>query len=194
MSTVRVLGPLTRLARRHGLTRSPLCRSTDRVEVAVTAGAVVLALLAVLLATIIALGSYQRARTEGATKAAHQSSMTAVLLTDAAVQRANSPEHGVAGEPTALARWQLPNGQQRTAPIWVSADRHAGDRIAIWIDQHGNRVDSPETPWSMIADAVAYGVVLLAGGWVMRPGPVGTRRVPRAALWSCRRRGCPVQY
>jgi hypothetical protein len=34
MGTVRVPGPLTRLARRHGFTRSSLRRSTDRVEAA----------------------------------------------------------------------------------------------------------------------------------------------------------------
>src|SRR2546421_4704408 len=167
VSTVRVPGPLTRLARRHGLPRSPLRRSTDRVEAAVTAGAVVLAVLAVLLATIIAMGSYQRAQGEAATKAAQQTSVTAVLLTDAAVPFTDSSKQGVADQATALARWQLPNGQQRTAPLWVSASRHAGDRLSIWIDQHGNRVDPPETPELMLANAVANGVAVLAGGWVL---------------------------
>jgi hypothetical protein len=53
MGAVRVPGPVTRLARRHGLTRSPLRRSADRVEAAVTAMTVVLALLE----------SYHRAQT-----------------------------------------------------------------------------------------------------------------------------------
>ena len=55
MSTVRVPGPLTRLARRHRFTRSPLRRSTDRVEPAVTAGAAVVALLANAAANGVAL-------------------------------------------------------------------------------------------------------------------------------------------
>lgn len=164
MSTVCVSGSLIRLARRHGLTGSPLRRSTDRVEAGVTA---VLALLAVALETVVAMGSYQRAQTEASTEAAQQTSVTAVLLTDAVVPLTDSPEQGVAAAPTAVARWPLPNGQQRTAPRWVGADRHAGDRIAIWIDQHGNRVDPPETPGSMIANAVANGVALLAGSWVL---------------------------
>lgn len=167
MSTARVPGPLTRLARRHGLTRSPLRRNTDRVEAVVTVVVAVLALLAMLLAVVIARGGYQRAQTEAATKAAHQTVVTAVLLTDAAVPLANVPEQGVAAEPTALARWPLPNGQQRTAPLGASAERHAGDRMSIWIDQHGNRVDPPATPSSMIADAAANGVALLAGGWAL---------------------------
>ena len=68
MSTVRVPGPLTRLVRRHGFTRSPLCRSTDRVEAGITAALAVLALLTVLVATVFAINVYQRARTEAATK------------------------------------------------------------------------------------------------------------------------------
>jgi hypothetical protein len=167
MITVRVPGPLTRLVRRHGFTCSPLRRSTDRVEAAVTAGAVVLALLTVLLATVIAMSTFHRMHTEAAAKAAQQTSVTAVLLTNAAVPLADSPEQGVPGEATALARWPLSNGQQCTAPLWVSADRHAGDRISIWIDQHGNRVDPPVTFWSVIAGAGAYGIVLLGSGWVL---------------------------
>ncbi|MGH3768052.1 MAG: Rv1733c family protein [Pseudonocardiaceae bacterium] len=167
MSTVRVPGPLTRLVRRHGFTRSSLRRSTDRVEAGVTAALAVLAVLAVLLATVVAMSTYHRAQTEAATKAAQQTSVTAILLTDAAVPFTDSFEQGVADQATALARWQLPNGQQRTAPLWVSAERHAGDRLSIWIDQHGNRVDPPETPGLMVANAVAYGVAVLAGGWVL---------------------------
>jgi hypothetical protein len=110
---------------------------------------------------------HQRAQTEAATKAGHQTSVTAVLLTDAAVPFTDLPEQGVAGQATAVARWQLPSGQQRTAPLWVNADRHAGDQMPIWIDHDGNRVDPPATPRSMIADAVAYGIAVLAGGWVL---------------------------
>lgn len=167
MGTVRVPGPVTRLARRHGLTRSPLCRRTDRVEAAVTVVAVVLALLTVLLGIIVARSTYQREHTEAATKAAHQTSVTAVLLTDAVVPLMDSPEQGMAAPPTALVRWQLPNGQQRTAPIWVGVDRHAGDRVSIWIDHNGNRVDPPERPESMVANAAVNGVATLAGGWVL---------------------------
>jgi len=127
----------------------------------------VLALLTVLLATIIAMSTYQRAQTQAAVKAAQQTLVTAVLLTDAAVPLADAPEQGVPVDTTAVARWPLPNGQQRTAPLWVGADRHAGDRIAIWVDQHGNRVDPPETPAIMLANAVANEVALLAGGWVL---------------------------
>jgi hypothetical protein len=119
-STACVPGPLTRLARRHGFTRSPLRRSTDRVEAGVTAALAVLALLTMLLATFVAISVHQRAQTEAATKAAHQTSTTAVLLTNAAVPFTNSPEQGVPGQATAVARWQLPNGQQRAIPATTS--------------------------------------------------------------------------
>jgi hypothetical protein len=167
MSTSCVPGPLTRLARRHGLTRSPLRRSTDRVEAWVTAGAAVLVLCAALLAVVVAVGLYQRALTEAGTKAARQTSVTAVLLTDAATPPEETPDQGDAGQAIAVARWPLPNGQQRTAPLSVYAYRHAGDRIPIWIDQRGNRVDPPKTSGIMIADAVGYGILFLTGGWVL---------------------------
>jgi hypothetical protein len=77
------------------LTRSPLRRSTHRVEAAVTAAAAVLALLTVLVVTIVAMSAYQRAQTQAAAQAAQQTSVTAVLLTNAAVPLADSPERGV---------------------------------------------------------------------------------------------------
>jgi hypothetical protein len=147
------------------LTRSPLRRSTDRVEAWVTAGAAVLVLCAALLAVVVAVGLYQRALAEAATKAARQTSVTAVLLTDAATPPGETPEQGGAGQVTAVARWPLPNGQQRTAPLSVYTYRHAGDRIPIWIDARGNRVDPPKTSGIMIADAVGYGILFLTGGW-----------------------------
>lgn len=82
MTTVRVSGPLTRLARRHGSTRSPLRRSADRVEAGVTAALAVLALLTVLLATVAAMNTYHRVQTEAATKATQRSSVVVVLLTN----------------------------------------------------------------------------------------------------------------
>ena len=144
MSTSCVPGPLIRLARGHGLTRSPLRRSTDRVEAWVTVGALVLVLCVALVAVVVAVGLYQRAQTQAATKAARQTSVTAVLLTDAATLPADVSGQGGAGQVTAVARWPVPNGQQRIAPLSVCAYRHAGDRIPIWIDARGNRVDPPQ--------------------------------------------------
>jgi len=167
MSTSCVPGPLIRLARRHGLTRSPLRRSTDRVEAWVTAGAAVLVLCVALLAAVVAMGLYQRAQAQAATTAAHQTSVTAVLLTDPATPPADTSEQGGAGQATAVARWPLPHGQQRIAPLWVYTYRHAGDRIPIWIDARGDRVDPPKTSATLIADAVGYGILLFIGGGVL---------------------------
>jgi len=167
MRTSRVPGPLTRLARGHGVTRSPLCRSTDRVEGWVTVGAAVLVLCAALWAAVVAVGLYQRAQAQAVMQAARQTSVTAVLLTDAATPPGDTSEQGGASPATAVARWPLPHGLQRTAPVWVDPGRHAGDRILIWIDQRGNRVDRPTASGILIADAVGYGVLVLTVGWVL---------------------------
>ncbi|MDQ2790402.1 MAG: hypothetical protein M3Y48_20065 [Actinomycetota bacterium] len=165
MSTVSGPGPLARLARRHGLVRSPLRRTTDRVEAVVTAGLAMLALLVMALAIIIAIGTYQRELAAAA--AAHQTSVTAVLVTDAQPQHATSSALGVRTERIARARWSLPDGQQRSGPLWVGAGRHAGDRVPIWLDRHGNRVDAPQTPGEVIANAVVTGAALVMGGWAL---------------------------
>jgi hypothetical protein len=116
MSTDRAPGPLTRLARRHGLMRSPLPRITDRIEATATATLAVLSMLILALATTIAMGNYQRELTQAATTATQRTAMTAVLLTNSQLRHPASSEHRVPLGTTALASRQLPNGQQSSAP------------------------------------------------------------------------------
>lgn len=167
MSSVRAPGALTRLARRHGLVRSSLRRTTDRIEAAVTAVLAILALLVVPLAVVIAMGSYRHELEDVAATAAQRTAVTAVLLTDPKPQYATSFEQGPSPEITALARWPLPNGQQHSAPLRVGADRHAGDQVPVWIDRNGNRTDPPPNPGCMIVDAAAIGFDLMLAGWVL---------------------------
>jgi hypothetical protein len=163
MNTVRAPGALTLLARGHGLVRSPLCRTTDRIEAAVTAVLAILALLVVPLAIIIAMGSYHHELAEAGARGAQPTTVTAVLLTDPELQHATSSERGLSAEITAPARWVLSGGQRHSAPLRVSADRHAGDRVQIWIDRYGNPTDPPPTPAVMII----IGFDLMLGGWVL---------------------------
>jgi hypothetical protein len=167
MSTDHAPRLLTRLARWHGLGRSSLRRTTDRIEATATVVLVILAVLIVPVAIIIARGTYQRELAEAAAMASHRTPVTAVLLTDAGLQHATPTEPDLTPATTALARWQLPHGQQRSAPLWVSADRHAGDQVSIWIDQHGNRTDPPQPPGLRRATALIIGVELVLGGWVL---------------------------
>ncbi|MBV9143711.1 MAG: hypothetical protein JO115_22805 [Pseudonocardiales bacterium] len=167
MSTVCAPGLLTRLARRHGLVRSSLRRTTDRIEAAVTAVLAILALLVVPLATIIAMRSYHHELSETGARDAQHTTVTAVLLTDPELQHATSSEQGLSAEITAQARWPLPDGQQHSAPLRVGADRHAGDRVRIWIDRYGNATDPPPTPTVMIVKAGVIGFELMLGGWVL---------------------------
>jgi hypothetical protein len=167
MSTVRAPGSLTRLARRHGLVRSSLRRTTDHIEAAMTAVLAILALLVVPLATTIATGSYHHERAEAEARNAEHTTVTAVLLTDPELQHATSSEQGLSAEITAPARWVLPNGQQHSAPLPVGTDHHAGDRVPIRIDRYGNRTDPPPTPGVMIINAGVIGFDLMLGGWML---------------------------
>lgn len=166
MSTVRYPGPLSRLVRRHGLTRSPLHRGTDRIEAFATVLLVVLVVLMVPLSTTIARGEYQHELAAAATAAAGRTEVSAVLVTDADLQETYS-NGTTTPEIIALARWQLPNGRQRLAPLPVKANHHAGDQVPIWIDRHGNRTDPPQSRGRRIANAVATGVAWMVGGWAL---------------------------
>jgi hypothetical protein len=154
--------------RRHGLVRSPLRRTTDRVEAMVTAALAIVALLVVPVAAAIAVGTYQYELESTAVMATQPTPVTAILITDATpASAASSSGRGVTAGTTALARWQLPDGQQRSAPLRVDPGRRAGDQVAIWVDRHGNRTDPPKTPVNAIAKALIVGVDLVLGGWIL---------------------------
>src|SRR5262249_6695534 len=76
MGTVRSPGPLTRLARRHGLVRSPLRRTTDRIEAALTATLAVLAVLILPVGATNALGNQQPERAGAAALGAWRTGAT----------------------------------------------------------------------------------------------------------------------
>lgn len=167
MGKVRAPGPLSRLARRHGLVRSPLRRTTDRVEGVVLTLLTMLALVAIPLAVAVGIEVYQRDAAEAATTAGERTPVTAVLATDALPVSPAGEQRGVRPEATALVRWQLPDGRQGSGQLPVTADRRAGDPLVIWVDRLGERTDPPRSPEEIRTSAVVIGVDLVLVGWLL---------------------------
>jgi hypothetical protein len=167
MDTMRVPAPLTRLRRRHGLVRSPLCRRTDRIEAVVSAALVLFAALVVPLAVTVALGSYQRGLTDAAATRTERTAVTAILEQDPVPQYAPFSDRAVSPPASAESRWQLPNGRQVAGVLAVSSDKRAGDRIPIWVDQAGKRVDPPLTSKNVFVSALVTGIDMAVLGWMV---------------------------
>ncbi|MBV9012830.1 MAG: hypothetical protein JO272_12410 [Pseudonocardiales bacterium] len=140
MSTVRAPGALTRLARQHGLVRSSLRRTTDRIDAAVTAVLAILALLVVPLATTIAMASYHHERAETATTASQRTAVTAVLLTDPPPNLGCMIVNAAAiGFDLMLGGWML------LGALWWAVCRVLGRINAAWWDVQWART---EPGWS----------------------------------------------
>lgn len=167
MGAGRAPGTLRRLARSHGLVRSPLRRATHRVEAALTALAVLLALLVVPAAASVALGIYQRELAEAGAAAAQRTQVTATLVADPVLHRRDRSAGHVPPEATAVATWRLPNGRQVSQPLQVTPDQHAGQTMRIWTDREGHRTLAPKTPGDVFTAALIIGVDLVILGWLL---------------------------
>lgn len=167
MDTVRMPGPLTRLRRRHGLVRSPLRRRTDRIEAVVSAALVLLAMLVVPLAVTVSLDSYQRSITDAAATRTERTAVTAILEQDPVPRYAPFSDRAVSPPAGAESRWQLPNGWQVTGVLAVSSGKRAGDRIPIWVDRAGRRVDPPLTSGNVLVSALVTGIDMAVLGWLV---------------------------
>ncbi|HEY2723136.1 MAG TPA: hypothetical protein VGI84_00490 [Pseudonocardiaceae bacterium] len=167
MDTVRTPGPFRRLVRSHGLVRSPLRRTTHRIEAALTALLAMLGLVVVPLAATIALGVYQRELAAAAATAAQRTQVSAALLTDPVVAPPAPSEGNLPAEATAMATWKLPSGQQFTDRLRVDRDLRAGQTVQIWSDRQGHRTIAPKSPGDVLAAALIIGIDLVILGWLL---------------------------
>ena len=170
MSAGRAPGPVVRLMRGHGLVRSPMRRSTDRVEGWAVTVLAALAMIVVPLAGSVATGVYQRNMVKAATEVAERSPASAVLVSDAVARQAPSAQRGAPPEATAQVRWQLPDGRQGGARMPVSAHQRAGDRVQVWVDRAGDRAAPPRSAGEIRTAAWVIGVDLVLAGWLLLGG------------------------
>jgi hypothetical protein len=137
--------------------RSPLMRTTDRVEAAVAALAVLLVVIAAACAGVIGTMIHD---TETQNYLEQARTRHAVMVR--AVDDGKSAGSAEATASTVHARWQA-NGVDQTDILASQYAVKAGDSLKIWVDYEGNRVDQP-TP---IARAAMDALTVAAVGWLV---------------------------
>jgi len=137
--------------------RNPLIRTSDRLEAAVVALAVILVVVAAACAGIAGTIIHD---TE--TQAFLQQAQTRHALVATAV--ADSRPEGSTGTTasTVAARWQV-NGINHADVIRSDYAIKAGEPLQIWVDDHGKPVARPSPVERAAVDALAAAVV----GWLI---------------------------
>lgn len=152
----------TRLARMAWPYRNPVARGSDRVESAMLAVVVVVALL--LGPVMLVFGSIVHANlaASGEQQARTRHPAVAVLTQDA-------PDEGAGGHGSAFvatssvpATWQKPDGTAAVGRVQASNGLDAGAKVPIWLDERGRVVDRPRNE----SDAAAGGTLVALGGWL----------------------------
>ena len=151
---------LPRRLARQLLGRNELRRAADRIETAVIACLAAAFLTATVAAASLAWHLYQ-------------SEYTAAAGLRPAVAVLSQPgPAGATATATAEARWQLPNGTERsgtlttvTAPAIYYAP--AGTSVPIWLDRSGEPAAPRPSPADMIFSALLAGITVTAGAAVV---------------------------
>ena len=137
--------------------RNPLIRTSDRIEAAVVALAVLLVFIATacagVLGTIIHDTETQNFLQQAQTR--HAVVATAVADSKPAVSSETTAS-------TVFARWQV-NGRDHSDKLSWDYAVKAGEPLPIWVDADGNRVDRPTPVERAAVDALTEAVV----GWLI---------------------------
>lgn len=164
----RAPGPLRRLARGHGMTRSPLRRTAHRVEAALTALLVLLGMAVLPVVAGLAGGIYHRELADVTRIASQRVQVDAVLVTEP-LTSATGRDDGLS-DATAMATWQVPGGARFTERLRVNPALHPGQSVRIWSDLQGHRTTAPKSPGDVFAAALIIGIDLVVLGWLLLGG------------------------
>ncbi len=141
----------------RALSRNPLVRRQDRIE----ALAVVLGLIVVILAipVIVHLGRDHFARSvdriEQQTRSLQKVEATVVEA------RSSAPNRYTTASRTVRAEWKA-GFEDRVETVQGPAKVEVGDRIPVWLDEHGAVTRPPQT----VADARGYAAAFGIGLWL----------------------------
>ena len=137
--------------------RNPLIRTSDRIEAAVVTLAVLLVVIAAACAGVIGTMIH-----DAETQSYLEQAQTRHVVEATAVDDSKPAALLESTASTVHARWQV-NGIDHADVIdWDYAVK-AGERLTIWVDVDGNRVEQPTSPTSADVDALTAAVV----GWLI---------------------------
>jgi hypothetical protein len=138
--------------------RNPLRRTSDRVEAAIVATALIMFLVGAPLVALFA-GHWAAAAAHRVQRDQQTSwhQVTAVLLASA------SPTvdigYGAVDTSEVRARWTAPDGTARTGDVPAPAAAQKGSTVRIWVDQSGAVTGPPLRPAQATGQAVLATVV-----------------------------------
>jgi hypothetical protein len=137
--------------------RNPLIRASDRIETAVGALAVVLVVIATACAGVLGTIIHDNRAQKYLQQAQTRHAVVATAVTDG--ELAVSPETTAF---TVRARWRF-NGVDHTDLLGWTVAVKAGEPLQIWVDDLGNRVESPSPVERAAVDAASAAVI----GWLI---------------------------
>jgi hypothetical protein len=151
-------------------------RGADRVEDAIAWLLTALGLVVIIVAGMIAVGSYVEGKERAGADQADRVQATAVLLTDAGDQV--SEQGSAAPFARVPARWTDSSGRQHEGQVLARTYSHAGAEVPVWLDRNGELASPPASELNVLLDGVAIGVtVLMLGGSLIAGAWIGLRRI-----------------
>ncbi len=136
------------------LHRSPLVRTTDRVEAAVFTLAAALVVLAGPGAAAIGMTVYANEAQDYSAQAQTRHAVVATATDDSHPTVSTKPSAS-----TVHARWQF-RGVDHVDAVVTDTTLKAGEPVDIWVDGTGNRVDRPTPAAAAEMDAVITAVAV----------------------------------
>lgn len=135
--------------------RNPLVRTSDRIELFITALAIVTVMVATACAGALGTSVHDERSHRYVTEAQTRHTLIARATED------STTVGGFRGHAVTMvdARWQV-DGTDHTDALTIESPAKAGDPLLIWVDPDGHRVDAPTPPSRAGLDAVgvAYAV------------------------------------
>ncbi len=161
--SVKAPGAICRMSRlvRWLARRNALRRPVDRIEGALLVVLATAFLMAMAVASILAVHTYQSQRAASAGLRA----APAVLI------QAGPPSGSVANFGQVEARWRDPGGGEKSGVLTIVtapgiAGSAAGTRIPVWLDRSGQPVAPPVGQVAMVINALAGGTAATGGAAV----------------------------
>ena len=136
--------------------RNPLLRRIDRIEALVAMVAVIISLAAVPVAAIVGVAVHAARDSVYAEQARSRHTVAATVLDSWTPAR---PFH-TGG--SVRAGWNVAGADIVDTFAWDRAAK-AGDRIDIWVDSAGRRVDAPPPGWRASLDGAGAGAAVWFG-------------------------------
>jgi hypothetical protein len=137
--------------------RNPLIRTSDRLEAAIVALAVILVVIAAACAGILGTIIHDTETQKFLQQAQSRHALVATAVAD------SKPEvSAVTTASTVHAQWQVNGISHADALGWDYAVK-AGEPLPIWVDADGNRVDQPTPLERATADALSAAIA----GWLI---------------------------